>query len=258
MEPGGYVMDADVLIQAGHEGGRRNSGSGTVASVGASGIARPEREMTPIVADRAAELLEQFGVSVVRVPGVFPKRFEVKLGLCLHFDGSAVPCASGASVGYPPGRPLGSNKPTADMWKQIWGEYFPFTFMKDNFTRNLSGYYGYGRMSTSIAEMLIEFGEISCPEQDEWLQPRLTWLGDVVAFFVGRVLDVDIPKPLPFGQNEPPAPRRISVDPWDDELAVLRMELAELRLAIKELGGTIGEPGDRSELNDDHEELGPV
>lgn len=229
-------MDADVLLQAGHEGRMRNDGSGTTPSHGASGTSRPEHEMTPIVADAAAAVLDRHNVTVIRVPGVFPKKFSVKLGLALHFDGSGTPCASGASVGYPPGVPLGSNKPTADLWKQVYGRHWPFKWMKDNFTKNLSGYYGYRRMSTEIAEMLIEFGEISCPEQDQWLQPRLEWLGELVAHFAGRVIGVDVPEPAPFGSAEPaPVP---AAEPWDDDLAVLRLEIAELRQEVADLRGT--------------------
>lgn len=231
-------MDADVLIQAGHEGKQRNKGSGVTASVGATGIARPEHQMTPVVANAAAEVLKAHGVSVIRVPGVFPQHFDVKLGVALHFDGSGVPCASGSSVGYPPGTPVGSNRATAELWKEIWGGFWPFRFMKDNFTKNLSGYYGYGRMNTSIAELLIEFGEISCPEQDAWLQPRLEWMGGVVAHFAGRVLQVDVPEPLEFG-GTPRVSRRAHVDPWDADVAAVRLEVAELRAQVAELSARV-------------------
>lgn len=234
-------MDADVVLQAGHQGKKRNRGSsGTAASHGAAGIARPEREMTPIVADAASAILTDHGVSVMRVSGVFPHKVTTRLGLALHFDGSGTPCASGASVGYPPGRPLGSNKPTADLWKEIYGQIWPFGWMKDNFTKNLSGYYGYRWMSTEIAEMLIEFGEVSCPEQDAWLQPRLEWLGGVVAHFVGRVLEVPVPMPAPFGGAAPVVAPPVVTQPWDDDLAALRMELAELRRDIATLAGSAG------------------
>lgn len=194
-------MDAQVLIQAGHEGTVRNSGSGTKPTYGAGGIARPERTMTPIVADRATARLRDAGVTVVREDALFDKRYEVELAVFLHFDGSGTPCASGASVGYPDGVPAGSNKPTAELWKDIYSQYWPFKWMPDNFSSNLRGYYGYGWTSTSLAEMLIEFGEISCPEQDAWLQPRVDeWLGDLVAHFVSEALELGVVSdPGPFG-----------------------------------------------------------
>ncbi len=237
-------MDGDVVLQAGHEGQVRNKGrTGRAPSVGTAGTTRPEHEMTPIVADAAAAILDANGVEVIRVSALFPKKLEVALGVALHFDGSPRPCASGASVGYPPGVPRGSNKPTADLWKEIWSEHWPFRWMKDNFTSNLSGYYGYGWMSTEIAEMLIEFGEISCPEQDAWLQPRLEWIGGVVAFFVGQVLGVGLPQPAPFGVGTAPPPEReggVVTDPWDDDLAFVRMEIAELRAEVASLRRTVG------------------
>lgn len=268
-------MDAQVLIQAGHEGKKRNKGNGTTTSVGATGIALPEHKMTPIVADRATEVLRAHGVSVVRVPGVYPRVFHVDLGICLHFDGSTSPCGSGASVGYPAGVPAGSNKPTAQLWKSIWGEVWPFGFEDDNFTEDLRGYYGYSRMSTNIAELLIEFGEISCPQQDAWLQANLHLLGDMVAYFAGRVLGVDIPKPTGFvdpaavgggggaggggggggavgGPNPALAPAPMDAgdgavagpagDGVDAEVRYLREELAVLRAALADLAPTASEP----------------
>lgn len=227
-------MDADVLLQAGHEGQVRNDGAGTAPSHGTGGTTRPEHKITPIVADTAAAVLRDHGVSVIRVPALFPRKFSVKLGLALHFDGSGTRCASGASVGYPPGVPLGSNQPTAALWKEIYSKWWPFGWMKDNFTRNLSGYYGYRRMSTEIAEMLIEFGEITCPEQDAWLQPRLEWLGELVAHFAGRVVGVAIPEPAAFGDETPVVPTQPIGNPWDVDIAALRLEMAELRQQFEE------------------------
>lgn len=203
-------MDAQVLIQAGHEGGVRNSGSGTKPTYGASGIERPENQMTPIVADSAVAWLRHFGVETIKENAFYDKRYEVELAVSLHFDGSGRPCASGASVGYPAGSPPGSNAPTAALWKDIYEQYWPYQWMPDNFTSNLSGYYGYGWTSTTVAEMLIEFGEISCPEQDAWLQPRVgtgvgdSWLGLQVAYFCSEALDLGVvPDPGPFGEESP-------------------------------------------------------
>lgn len=202
-------MDAQVLIQAGHEGGKRNSGTGSKPTYGAGGTTRPENEMTPIVADGAAAWLEHFGVSVIKENAFYDKRYSVELAVSLHFDGSGRPCASGASIGYPKGVPVGSNKPTANLWKDIYEQYWPYQWMPDNFTSNLSGYYGYAWTSTSVAELLIEFGEVSCPEQDAWLQPRVgetageSWLGLQVAYFCSEALGLGVvPDPGPFHKED--------------------------------------------------------
>ncbi len=60
-------------------------------------------------------------------------------------------------------------------------------------------------------------------------------MGGVVAYFVGRVLDVAIAKPAPFG--EAPASPDAHAEPWDDDLAILRLEIAELRAEVGVLTG---------------------
>lgn len=208
---------SQVLIQAGHEGGRRNDGSGTAPTTGAGGIARPEREMTPIVADRATEVLRDHGITVERVDALFERSYSVDLAIFVHFDGSSRPCASGASIGYPLGIPAGSNQPTADLWRSIYEDYWPYQWMPDNFTPNLRGYYGYRYTSTRVAEVLLELGEISCPEQDAWIQPRTEWLGDVVAYFASEAIGAHaVPQPDPWGEDPTRLQRR-----WD------RLERAE-------------------------------
>lgn len=176
-------MDADFLIQAGHQGGRRNSGSGSVASTGTTG----EQALTPVVANKAADLLRAAGYSVIREDAFYDKKYSVKVAVALHFDGSGTPCSSGASIGYPAGVPAGSNKPTADLWRDAYGLFFPFKWMPDNFTAALRGYYGYAYTSTDIAEFLIEFGELTCPEQREWLLARVA--DDYLAKMVAHVLE---------------------------------------------------------------------
>jgi hypothetical protein len=205
-------MDADFLIQAGHQGGVRNSGSGTAPSRGTSGLPGDQDDeinLTWRVADKAALLLIDAGYSVIREDAYFDKTYDVKVFVALHFDGSGTPCSSGASLGYPAGSPAGSNKPTADLWREAYAPYFPFKWMPDNFTAALKGYYGYGRVNTSIAEFLIEFGELTCPEQNAWLFDRV-W-DDYLAKLVAHVLDKSvggnkIPHPGDWKTVEPPPP----------------------------------------------------
>lgn len=157
--------------------------------------------MTPIVADRATEVLRASGITVVRENAFYDKSYTVELAVSLHFDGSGRPCSSGASVGYPKGNPAGSNQPTAELWKDIYEQYWPYQWMGDNFTENLEFYYGYAWTSTTVAELLIEFGEVSCEKQDAWLQPRKEWLGDLVAHFCAEAIGETglIPDPGPYG-----------------------------------------------------------
>lgn len=109
-------------------------------------------------------------------------------------------------------------------------------------------------MSTEIAEVQIEFGEITCEAQSNWL-------GGVVAHFVGRVLELPVPEPAPFGAPTAPVTPEGS-EPWDDDIADVRLELAGLRRNVAALIGAIAatdrslrSAGSAVELEDlDHEE----
>jgi hypothetical protein len=205
------ALDATFLIQAGHEGRVRNSGTGKTNSYGTSGLPGPdddEYKLTPVVADEAARLLRAAGHTVIREDAFFDRKYNTKVAVALHFDGTGTPCASGASVGYPEGSPAGSNKATASLWKAAYGKHFPFKWMNDNFTAALRGYYGYAWTSTEIAEFLIEFGELTCPEQNEWLVARVK--DNYLAKMVAHVLDksvggTKIPHPGDW-KVAPPAP----------------------------------------------------
>lgn len=218
-------LQADVLIQAGHEG--RTSGV-----TGASGPIANEIEWTPIVADATTLALEAAGVDVLRVQADDiddAQDAEVEIAVAIHFDGSGTPCASGASVGYPAGNPPGSNAPFAQRWKEVYGEYWPFKWMPDNFTRGLRGYGDYSDWFTGIAECVFELGEISCREQAEWLQPRLEWIGQLLAFTIGEAIGVDVPHPGDFEVAEPePEPEPVPAPKEDDDVNFSDLPLVRL------------------------------
>jgi hypothetical protein len=98
----------------------------------------------------------------------------------LHFDGSAPACKSGASVGFPAKTDVGFVR----RWEKRYRLFFPFRFVGENFTTNESHYYGFRKVTTPGKSMLIEFGEITCPAQEQWLAPRLHRLGDELAIFL--------------------------------------------------------------------------
>jgi len=174
----------DVLIQAGHEG--RISGN-----TGASSKYGEEIEWNRIVANEATRVLREAGVKVIRSSANIPIS-RVKLAIAIHFDGSKKPCSSGSSIGY--GNP--NHKVLADNWKSIYKKVFPFKWMQDNFTKNLSRYYGYKYVFTQKGFILIELGELTCPKQARWLKPRLKRLGRLIAYFIANELEVEcIKKP---------------------------------------------------------------
>jgi len=180
------MKEADVLIQAGHEG--RTSGA-----TGAESQWGSELEWTPVVADEATRILRNAGVNVIREDAYLDsEKYKVKLAIFIHFDGAKPPCNSGASIGYDDV----SDKPAADHWKELYSKYWPFQWMHDNFTVNLRGYYGYKFTITSDAELVLELGELSCKDQALWLRPRLRWLGTLLAHFISARLNMgNIPDP---------------------------------------------------------------
>lgn len=171
-------VHADVLLSAGHQGRPQSCPYFPMhkCNLGAAG----ERERTPLVVEEAARVLRAQGVSVIVEPADFAGNFDVKDAVFVHFDGSATPCASGASIGYH--RP--QDQDAANAWRALYSKYWKFRFQPDNFTTNLRNYYGFRQVNASDAALVLEFGELSCPSQFAWLAPRVEWSGQLVAEFL--------------------------------------------------------------------------
>lgn len=189
---------ADALIQAGHEG-RPDCTVEPPSLCRNTGASRYPGEInwTPQVADEATRVLRSHGIKVLRMPGYLPHHYNVKVAVYLHFDASADPkrpCNAHSSVGYP--KDIASRSLAQD-WKALYDRYWPYRFAKDNYTSNLSGYYGYHHVTASKGQLLIEGGEMSCNLDYNWLSPRLKFLGDLVAYFISREI----------GRGNVPAPR---------------------------------------------------
>ena len=190
------ITKYDVLISAGHEGRPANCAHFPQhkCNLGAAG----EREWTPTVADEATKILREHGVSVVRLPADFEGTYRVKAAIFIHFDGSNPPCGSRASVGYPSAQ--GDSE--AKAWRALYGKYWPFGFQLDDFTEGLREYYGYRQVQARDGVLVVELGEITCPVQHGWLQPRLQWEGALLARFLSRqVGEGSVPSPGPFGDQ---------------------------------------------------------
>ena len=176
------LLHYDVLISAGHEGRPESCAHFPKhhCNLGTPG----ERAWTPVVADEAARKLRELGYSVAREPADFDGEYDVKAAIFIHFDGTEEPCTSGASIGYH----TDASKPAADLWHSMYGAAFPFTFKPDNFTKNLSDYYGFRQVHAQDGALVLELGEMTCPAQLAWLTPRLHWEGDYIAQFVNRLV----------------------------------------------------------------------
>lgn len=171
-----------VVIQAGHEGRKKGN-------TGAETKLYREEEWNILVADKVTKQLEAWEIDVKRVPArVFFTRAEIAVSI--HFDGAETPCNSGASVGYP----SNGSYAFAQRWKQLYKNYFPFKWHKDNFTDNLKNYYAY-KWIRAEKFLLLELGELTCERQTTWLKPRLGKIAYLIAYTVATELGKEVPKP---------------------------------------------------------------
>jgi hypothetical protein len=179
-----FIGSAEVLIQAGHV--NRNVWDTSNGAVGAMGS---EEDWTPIVADEAARILTQAGVSVIKTdasiklksktPESARKVFHVKTAVFIHFDG-VEEGTKGASIGFKDE----ASKPGALRWKELYSNYWHFPWRVDNGTTNLREYYGYKNVIATDSAVVLELGDIGDQVQASWLQPRLLKIGHVIAHFL--------------------------------------------------------------------------
>lgn len=172
--------NGDVVIQAGHEGRPQSCVPLHVkaCNLGAAAPGASERSWTPVVADEATKVLRAAGYTVLRRPADYAEHDTARAAVFLHFDGST-PCASGASVGFPDT----TSRAFVDAWEKPYKEWFPYRFVGENFTENEHRYYGFHKVDAP-QKLLIEFGEMTCPAQFAWMEPRLLELGDRLAKFL--------------------------------------------------------------------------
>jgi len=176
------LLHYDVLVSAGHEGRPRSCARFPThhCNLGTPG----ERAWTPVVADEVARRLRVMGYSVAREPADFNGTYDVDAAVFVHFDGIARHCTSGASIGYHTAK----SRRAARLWRAMYAKVFPFAFRRDNFTKNLSKYYGFRQVRAKDAALVLELGELTCPAQRAWLAPRLRWVGDYIAKFLNEVI----------------------------------------------------------------------
>ena len=179
-----FADTADVLVQAGHEGRPASCAPLHVraCNLGAAAGDARERDWTPVVADAAAAALRSRGFTVLRRPADWEGSDSARAAVFIHFDG-ATPCASGASVGFPDG----TNRAFIDAWERRYRALFPYRFVGENFTENEHRYYGFRKVDAPL-KLLIELGELTCPEQRAWMAPRLPLLGTTIADFLAEQL----------------------------------------------------------------------
>jgi hypothetical protein len=173
------AINTTVLIQAGHDGR-------TFGNTGSVHGKYKEVDWNILVAKELEKELKRNNIDVTRIGANIPVA-NARIAVAIHFDGSNTPCSTGASIGYDKEHPRA--KRTALRWKSIYRGYFPFKWHKDNFTKNLSHYYGFSRVNSEKGFLVLELGEISCDKQIEWLEPRLDLIALKIADFIMDELD---------------------------------------------------------------------
>ena len=168
------VINTTVLLQAGHEG--RIKGN-----IGSMNGDLKEVDWNILVTKEIEKELKKHNIDVTRVAADIPIS-NARIAISIHFDGTEKPCSTGASIGYDTNHI--QSKDMAKRWKNIYKEYFPFKWHSDNFTKNLSDYYGFRRVNTEKGFLVLELGEMTCDKQIEWLEPRLDLISTKVADFI--------------------------------------------------------------------------
>jgi N-acetylmuramoyl-L-alanine amidase len=171
------VINTTVLIQEGHVG-RLTGNTGSIHN----GLV--ESKWNAIVGKEIERILEAKGIDVTRVGASIPIA-NATIAVAIHFDGSDKKCATGASIGH-------NNSPEARAmarrWRADYSKFFPFKWHKDNFTSNLSHYYGFSQVNATKGFLVLELGELTCKEQTDWLQPRLKEVASRIANFIIKEL----------------------------------------------------------------------
>jgi N-acetylmuramoyl-L-alanine amidase len=171
------VINTTVFIQEGHVGRL----TGNIGSVH-RGI--KEMDWNHLVGEEVQRILEKEGIDVATSGARIPVT-NATIAVALHFDGSEKPCSTGASIGHDGSH---ASRSMARRWKQEYSSFFPFKWHRDNFTPNLSDYYGFSRVSTTKGFLVLELGEITCDEQMDWLKPKLNQVASKIAHFIIKEL----------------------------------------------------------------------
>ena len=150
-----------ILLQAGHVAPREPAFAG---GTGTSG----EQALVAAIQSKLGKLLAADGrFAVTFCGGDIPDGWKGDLFLALHGDGALSQQASGFCFGFPPG--CSECKRLADTLA-VWYAQIPGAppRRRDNYTRALSGYYGW-RRTDAPAKLLVEHGFLTNPGERAWL-----------------------------------------------------------------------------------------
>lgn len=161
----------DVILQPGHHGRKKGI-------VGTEGDLVSERALATYVVRNVANKLEEKEYSVLIISADKYLRDDPKtekyeglktgIFLSIHADGSTTPCKSGPSLGYANKEFIFASHTLGWGLAQALGYNYK-DFMKDNFTANLSKYYMFRKINSSVFEGIIELGELTCNSEEKQL-----------------------------------------------------------------------------------------
>lgn len=142
-----------------------------------------EQDLAALVGLGIAKKLDETAVKYLIVesrPAKFGGRQKTKIFLALHTDSAIAPCSVGPSVGYDDISDAEGMHLIAFALATSLG-FDPVDFMKDNYTKNLQGYYSYKYFSTELFEGLLEMGELTCPEHEVLMLERASVISEYLA-----------------------------------------------------------------------------
>ncbi|SDY96534.1 hypothetical protein SAMN04487939_11082 [Lysobacter sp. yr284] len=180
--PGDAGTTYDVVLQIGHFPRKTGKTGGTGKYV-------TEQQAAAAIADGVRQKLSTLKVDNKAISTIvvgaddFTRGLKTKIFLALHTDSSEKPCSVGPSLGYEAGTSRVGTNGLALATALTLG-YDATKFMKDNYTRNLSGYYAYRSINSSAFKALLEMSELSCPEQETNLLKNAAQLSENLAIAI--------------------------------------------------------------------------
>ena len=170
VKQGDLNVSYDVIIQMGHY--KRTTGR-----TGTAGRRVSEQEMGAYVGTKLIEQLGQLTVDHKPIRTVligaddFKPNLNTKIFVALHCDSAEPKCKTGPSLGYSgtadaPG--MNSLAVALALTLGLNAE----EFMRDNFTKDLQGYYAFHKVNASKFKGVLEMSELTCPAEEDRLLLR--------------------------------------------------------------------------------------
>lgn len=139
-----------------------------IGNTGAVGGGKTEAEVNLVIAQEAAKLLQEKGITVDILPATVPKQYWADVFVAIHADGSTDPATSGFKIA-PPWRDYSGS--AGQLVTHLETAYAAATDLKQdpNTTRNMRGYYAFAwwryeyAMHPMTTAAIVETGFLTSP-----------------------------------------------------------------------------------------------